>query len=321
MQIWSLDELAAYAECALDSGARRLWAGQSILMNTGAALAVVASKFPGLSFGIGVQLVQLEHPMQAALTARTIAEVSGAPFALCVGVGGKNFQDALSPDGLGSPADVAARYIGNVRRMLYGSGPGGSEDAASGDPVLPASTAPPVLIGAGVLRERMAFEAGGVADLVLTWLAPTAYIESTILPALESGANHRGRARPTVCSVVHIVVERTGRDYPATVLAAVRNHLSADHYCAMLRRAGIAADPRSPAATAQALVESDTIVIGTPESIAQAVVDLYRRGVDEVVLNIAGTHVMEGPAAALADIRLVFDAVRELTDSSAGEVS
>ena len=64
---------------------------------------------------------------------------------------------------------------------------------------------------------------------------------NVLLPAMKEGAARSGRSVPRVATVVHAAVDRPGRDIPAVALAAARAHLSADHYTAMLRRAGIPA--------------------------------------------------------------------------------
>ncbi len=166
--------------------------------------------------------------------------------------------------------------------------------------------APAVELGLGVLRPGMARMAGRSADVAITWMTPPAYLRERIVTAMRHAAEAAGRPTPRVATVVHAAVDRTGRDMVELAHTAARAHLAADHYCDMLRQAGLAADPSDPRVGAKSLVTSGTFVSGSPAEIAAGLREYWDSGVNEVILNLAGVVETYGPGAAITDLLSIF---------------
>ncbi|WP_308016278.1 hypothetical protein [Nonomuraea aurantiaca] len=141
---------------------------------------------------------------------------------------------------------------------------------------------PPVEVGLGVLRPGMA---GAVADVAITWMTPSHYLEDTLLPALTAGAEGRPR-RPRGATVVHVALAAPGRDPRRLAYRAAAGHLRAPHHTDMLRRAGMLTDPADPRAGAAALVEAGVYVYGTAVEVAQR---LRGHRADEIVPHCMST--------------------------------
>ncbi|MGX2996246.1 LLM class flavin-dependent oxidoreductase [Streptomyces sp. JNUCC 64] len=302
------DALRPYAELVLRSGARRLWTGQSLKVETHQALAHLAGSGLRVPVGTGVTLMSLRHPYEAALQARSLALTSGYPAVAGYGVGAPSFVRSLNGDTFASPLTMASEYLGTVRSLVRGGTVDHTGEYHSLRGRLIPLDHPGVEVGVGVLRPNMARAAGRTADVAITWMTPADYIAGTLVPALSEGAAER-ETRPRVATVVHVATDRGGRDPHALALTAASSHLTAAHYTDMLRRAGVPVDPADPRAGAKALVDSGTYVFGDADHVA-AELDRYRKaGVDEVVLNAAGVLFTEGPEAALEDLGAVLDAV------------
>lgn len=304
------DSLRPYAELVRDTGVRRLWTGQSLKVEAHQAFAHLAGAGIRVPVGTSVTLMPLRHPYEAALQARSLALMTGLPVVAGYGVGSAAFVRSLNGRPYPSPRTMAADYLRTVRALLDGEivDHAGDYHALRGR-LIPMEH-PHVEVGVGVLRPNMARTAGGVADVAITWMTPPGYVAETLLPALEKGAKETDRdTRCRVATVVHVAVERPGRDPHVLAHTAASGHLAMEHYTDMLRRAGVAADPADPVAGAAALVNSGTYLYGSADHIAAGLEEYRNAGVDEVILNCAGVLFTEGQAAAFRDAREIIEAV------------
>ncbi|MFI6660838.1 LLM class flavin-dependent oxidoreductase [Streptomyces sp. NPDC050523] len=309
LQASQVGHVMPFARLLERRGSGRLWLGQSLGVETHHVFAALAGAGVHIPFGSSVALSPLRHPYDAAVQARSIAQLSGLPFVAGIGPGSKEFQSAVRPAPLAKPVTAAREYVRTMRALIDGETVHQDSGEHSTHAVFPVMDAPPVEYGLGVLRPAMARAAGEVADVAITWLTPPPYVRDVLVPAMKEGAARSGRPVPRVATVVHAAVDRPGRDIPAVALAAARAHLSADHYTDMLRRAGIPAYPSDPGTGARLLVESGTFVAGTPQEIADGL-DRYREhGVDEVIVNVCGVLNAHGLGAAVTDLTQILAAV------------
>ncbi|MGW6868238.1 LLM class flavin-dependent oxidoreductase [Streptomyces sp. NPDC054904] len=300
------EQAAPFAAFVQWRGARALWHGQALLNEQHQILAQLSGMGLGVPFGIGVSLMPLRHPVQAAIEARTLAAASGHPITAGFGPGARVLQEMVLGEPYGSPLTACREYLNIVRGLLDGDEVDQRGTYFSYTGALPPAPAPRVEVGLGVLRPGMARLAGGTADVAITWLTPPAYVRDVIVPALREGAEAAGRPVPRVVSVVPMAAAADGRD-PLTVLAAgSSDHFAAPHYRDMLTRAGVTVDTENPAATAASLLAAGGALTGDAADIAAGVAAFHAVGVDEVVLNNAGLGRLEGPRAVLRDLDALF---------------
>ncbi|GGX12864.1 hypothetical protein GCM10010297_37900 [Streptomyces malachitofuscus] len=305
------DTIEGFAGLVRDTSLSRLWMGQSLSYDTYHLYAYLAGRGLRVPTGTAVTVMGLRHPYEAAVQARSVALLTGQPMTVGFGPGSPEMVASLRGSGYESPLTASREYLSMVRSLVRGEAvrESGKYHFLEGAlPPLP-SGHPEVTVAAGVLRAGMARVVGEVADAAITWLTPLTHIQDVLLPALREGAENGGQDVPRVVSMVHFAVARPGRDPRRTILAANRDHLSTRHYTAMLRSAGLAADPADPEAGAGELLSSGTFLTGSPAEIAEGIAAYHRAGVDEVVLSPGGVLLREGPEEALRDLR---DVVAEL---------
>jgi alkanesulfonate monooxygenase SsuD/methylene tetrahydromethanopterin reductase-like flavin-dependent oxidoreductase (luciferase family) len=313
VQVTDMGMAHPYVKLAAGTRSRRLWSGQSLGLETHAVFDGLSGMGVDLAFGSAVTLMPLRHPYAAALAARSVAALSGRGYVAGVGPGAASLQQALLGAPYRSPLRATGEYVDTMRTLLDGGTTDGSGSYwPTAGLALPPVDTPAVELGVGVLREGMARLAGRVADVAITWLTPLEHVRGTLLPALEAGAAERGRAAPRTVSVVHVVLDRPGRDRTRAALMACERHVMAPHYSAMLRGAGIELADEDPAHRAQALLDAGVIASGTPQDVAGAVAGYHDAGVDEVVLNLGGVFIAEGPGAAARDLTLALDAIGDV---------
>ncbi|KAF5995827.1 MULTISPECIES: LLM class flavin-dependent oxidoreductase [Streptomyces] len=309
LQASHVAHVVPFARLLQQRGRGRLWLGQSLGIETHHVFAALAGSGLQIPFGSSVALSPLRHPYDAAVQARSVAQLSGLPYVAGIGPGSTDFQRSVRSGPLPKPVTAAREYLTTMRALVDGQVVHADTDEYSTHTSLPTMSSPPVEYGLGVLRPAMARAAGQVADVAITWLTPPAYVRDVLLPAMRDGAAETGRPVPRVATVVHAAVARPGRDMVDTAFAAARAHLSAPHYTDMLRQAGIPAEASHPRKGAELLVESGTFVSGTPQEIA-AGLDVYRaHGVGEVILNLCGVLNAHGLGAAITDLTDILTAV------------
>ncbi|PRY11516.1 LLM class flavin-dependent oxidoreductase [Kineococcus rhizosphaerae] len=309
VQHTGLGQTLPYARLAAATRTQRLWCGQSFGVETHALFAALAGAGHGLQFGSAVALAPLRHPLAAALAARSVAVLSERPYVAAFGPGATGFQRGVRGAPYRSPLAATREYVTTVRDLLDGKPVTRLDGEFPADGLrLPQFPAPPVHLGLGVLRGRMAELAGESVEWAVTWLTPPEHLSGTVVPRLAAGAARAGRDRPRVATVLQAVVARPGRDVLAAATASCEQHVQAAHYVDMLARSGIHFDEPGSRARAARLVETGVIAAGTPAQIAGRIGDLHRHGADEVVVNVCGTYMTQGPGAAARDLSEILDA-------------
>ncbi len=308
----SLTSLAGFADLVAEGLAERLWLGQAVKVDPHQLFSHLSGSGVRVPTGTAVTLVPLRNPYEAALQARSVSLLSGQSHVAGFGAGSRRFVEATTGAPYHRPLPVMREYLEAVRGLLAGESVhlDGEHVQLQGRLVEIAPGAASVEVGAGVLRAGMGRVAGAAADVAITWLTPPEHITSTLLPAFAEGARDAGRrGQPRVVSVVHVLLDRAGRDPLHQVLTASAGHLSMPHYQRMLQSAGGPVQPGDPVLSAAHLLEGGVYCYGDPASVADQLTRWSDAGVDEVALNVAGALFTEGEDAALVDLREILLAV------------
>ncbi|MCG5444043.1 LLM class flavin-dependent oxidoreductase [Micromonospora sp. NIE79] len=292
-------QLVPFAALVQRTAAQRLWQGQSLTIEPHQGFAYAAGAGFPVPAGIGVSLMALRHPYEAAMAARSLALVTGQSVVAGFGPGSGSFQQAMLGAAYASPLTAARDYVTAVRLAL-----------GSGLVQMAGVSSPAVEVGLGVLRPGMARLAGEVADVAITWLTPAAYLRQVIMPALHEGAVLAGRPMPRVTAIVPMALAAADREPAELLLAGSRAHLQAPHYLDMLRRAGAAfATGDSPEVVAKAALACGAFLSGTPEDLCALIADYHDVGVDEVVISVTGVCVQYGIRAGLTELTAIIRAL------------
>lgn len=290
-----------YAEAARRGG-HRLWFGYSSTVDSHLTMAGLAGRGYALPFGSAVALYPLFHSHGFAVQAQSIGRLTGQTYVAGVGPGSTALQRSVFGAPMKAPVRQAGEFLDQVKTIIPKPLLTGPADGPERVDKLFGS----VETGLGVLRQSMARCAGSKAEWAITWLTPEHYLEHTLIPEMRTAADDSQRPAPRVASVVHVAIRRPGRDARQLAHAAVGAHLAAPHYTAMLRSAGVPADPADPWAGAGELVSSGTYVYGSADDIVDAVTRLQDRGVHEVVLNVFGVSKLYGAGHAIDDLEEIL---------------
>ncbi|WP_327681793.1 LLM class flavin-dependent oxidoreductase [Streptomyces sp. NBC_00467] len=291
------------------SAAYRLWQGQALIVEPHQTFSHLAASGFRVPVGTGVTLMPFRHPYEAALQARSLALATGHPMVAGYGPGAAVLQRSVLGAPYASPLTAVREYLTIVGGLLAGRQVEHDGEYFACHVELVPEPAPPVEVGLGVLRPRMARVAGEVADVAITWMTPPRYLRDVIVPALREGAQAAGRPVPRLVAMVPLALGAPDRDPVELLLAGNAGHLKLPHYQDMLRRSGIDVDPNDLAGSAKAVIAGRAFVSGDADEIL-AVLDEYRAaGVDEIVLNVTGLCRRYGLPTALGELETLLGAL------------
>ena len=145
---------------------------------------------------------------------------------------------------------------------------------------------PPVMLAA--LHEQMCRTAGALADGVLPWLAPAAYVAEVIVPNVAKGAADAGRPAPPVIAEIPVVVSTDLEQVREIVKRELAMYLYMPFYVDVLQRAGIPdAEGAAQSGWTDAMIDA-LIPWGDESALARAAQSYLDAGASEVVFSPFG---------------------------------
>ncbi len=250
------------ARLAEQLGYESVWVTHGHGRDSFLVLAAYAAATTRLRVGNGVLQILPRHPVATAQSALTLAELSGGRFTLGLGISHRPMMEEMLGLTIVDPLTTMREYVTVLRGALgEGAHVDGKHYRVHWSAAMPSRPpAPPIYLAA--LSSRMLELAGEIADGVILWLSPPAYVRAVAMPALERGRRRAGKTLDgfeIVCAVPLAVT-----DDPEGARSAFRAELvryaSLPFYRAMLETSGFAAALREfdrtgtvPASLADAL--------------------------------------------------------------------
>lgn len=282
-----------------EAGFDQVWTGNDLFGEPGlVTLAAIASRTSRIRFGSGVIDPVSLHPVQIAMLATGLQELSGDRFLLGLGAGSDVFfrWAGLEP---AKPVVRTREAVVAIRELLAGRSPAGVPGAGDGwteQAVLRASRPTPIYLGA--MGPRMLELTGRLADGALPLCLPPAHVVN-VVRQLGVGATQAGRDLDDLdvaaCVWASISDDRDeARHLMARHIALYSGSLSVD----ALTANGL--DPEEFARTQRLVLEGneeDAVASVTPSMLTLGIVG----SVDDVVaqcatlLEAGARHISFGP--------------------------
>ncbi|UYQ63471.1 LLM class flavin-dependent oxidoreductase [Streptomyces peucetius] len=302
------EQVVPFANLVKWTAAERLWQGQGMVLESHHLVSWLAGIGIRVPAGFGVSLMPFRSPYQAAVEARSVALATGHPVVAGFGPGSLSLQAGVMGRPYASQLRASREYVEIVRGLLAGNqvDVDGTHHTVSAK--LIRSPAPPVSVGLGVLREKMAVLAGEVADVAITWMGSAQYVGDTLIPAVRS-ADRTLDDPARITAIVPVALSGPDRSVTDLAAAACGSHIQLPHYQDTLRKAGIAVSGEPSPEDAVKLVDGGVFLYGTEEEIHKRLDEYRAAGVDEVVLNATGVGLVHGPQAAARDLLKILNGV------------
>jgi alkanesulfonate monooxygenase SsuD/methylene tetrahydromethanopterin reductase-like flavin-dependent oxidoreductase (luciferase family) len=118
------EQIAPVAELVRWADHCRLWLGQSLSIEPHQMFAYCVGLRLGVPVGTSVTLMPLRHPYEAAVQARSLAQITGQPVVAGYGPGPADLQRALLGTAYRKPLTAVREYVTAVRGLLDGDAVG-----------------------------------------------------------------------------------------------------------------------------------------------------------------------------------------------------
>lgn len=292
----TIRDVAPWMEMTAHGAFHRLWMGQSVAIDTAAAISYAAGAGHQCPIGIAVNVIPMHNPLSATQSVRAIASATQHGVKVCYSVGDPVAQERFTGQRYASSLTATREFLTVVRELLTGERVRHAGTYFTVDARLPApDLSHRVRLGIGVLRPGMARLAGEIADTAATWLTPPTYLRDVLVPALEEGAIKAGRTgRPELVVPVHAILAAPGRDAGVLAEVAIGKHLRTPSYRKLLDLAGLGhIVDKGPAAA----LESGLVTYGDADAVAERVRDIAAAGADEIPIVLHQPPGTPWPAA------------------------
>jgi F420-dependent oxidoreductase-like protein len=253
-----------------------------------AVLALAGARTERILLTCAVAPLFSRHPISMAMGAATAQAASRGRFRLGIGPSHQPIIEHAYGLAWDRPVRHVREYVTVVRELLqqgttrfkgeiYRVQAAHRVDGGGGVPVM-----------LSALGEQMCRAAGAVADGVLPWLAPAAYVADCIAPAVRAGAEKAGRPVPPIVAENACVLSTDSDLVRETIRREMDFYLAMPAYRALFERAGVpgAADALKSGWTDEMI--RAVIPWGSEQRLADAVEGYFSAGADEVVLSPVG---------------------------------
>jgi 5,10-methylenetetrahydromethanopterin reductase len=187
-------EVVADARRAEDEGFASAWSVHfSRAYDALTTLAVAGTVTSRIELGVGIVPTYPRHPLALAQQAATAQAFCGGRLTLGVGVSHRPVIEGIHGLPYASPAAHMREYLTVLGPLLRGETVAfqGEHYKVDGGFAVPGTSPVSVLVGA--LSPRMVQAAGELADGVITWLAGTRTLASSIVPTLQAASGSASR--------------------------------------------------------------------------------------------------------------------------------
>lgn len=250
----TVEEVVAEAQACRDLGADTFWAPQIFGHDTLTALAVVATKVPGLEYGTAVVPTFPRYPAMLAQQALTLSQITGGKLCLGIGLSHRIVVEGMWGMSYDKPVRHMREYLSVLMPLLDGRPVQfeGRDYTARLGLSITGIPRPSVVVAA--LGTQMLRVTGELADGTSTWCVGPNTLRDHIVPTLRQAAADAGRPAPrVVCSLpISVTDDVDAARTRAAQVFAVYTHLPS--YRAMMDKEGV------PDASGLAIVGSEAEV-------------------------------------------------------------
>jgi len=263
---------------AEDAGVSQVWMTSSVgeILTLFAAAAAQTTR---IRFGTSIVPIYPRHPLVMAQQGATIEAVAPGRIRLGVGTSHRHLMENIYGLSMPSPLSYLREYVEVMRQYLWE----GRVDH-QGRFFKVASSSPrqlriPLLISA--LGEQAFRLAGEISDGAISWMCPVPYLLHTALPALQAGAQAKGRAAPPLVAHIPVAMSTDKAAVQKAATPRISFYTKAPFYAHMFAAAGF---PIGEDGSGVDALVKELVVAGDEAQVAKRLQELLASGLDELLL-------------------------------------
>lgn len=288
-------ELARRTEA---SGLDGMFLGSAFGFDPIMALAAAGAATTTVQVGVAVVPTWPRHPVVMAQQAATASQMAGGRFRLGLG---PSHGPVMAMYGIDDshPLGHLEEYLTIVRALLRDGRVKHRGERFRVSAFIDVADAPAPEVMLSVLRPAMSRLAGKVADGVLPWLTPAAYLADVVMPAVADGAAAADRTAPPVLAELPAVLADDRDAVRAVAERELGIYPMMPNYRAMWMAAGIDVPEQG---WSDEMIDA-SIVWGDAGQIERRIAELFDAGSAEIVLSPFGTvHDTDASQQQLIDV-------------------
>jgi len=247
-----------------------------------AMMAVAATQTASIQLGTCIAPFYPRHPIAMAQTARVVAEIAPGRFRLGIGPSHK----PLMEKGWGIPYDRPVSRLDEYLQVLAAALKIGGRVNFQGQfyqANIDVGAPLDIQIMASALREKSYRLAGEKADGAISWVSPLAYIATSAIPAIASGAKKAARKKPLMVMHLPVVVHEQAAEVREAATQLLAGYPRMVNYQEMFAQAGF---PEAREGTwSQGMLDA-VVVHGSEQTVAARLREIAAAGVDEVICSL-----------------------------------
>lgn len=243
-------------------------------------LSAAARQTSKILLGTSIIPMLSRHPLAAAQGAFALQELSEGRFRLGVGTTTRGVAERILGVKWPRPLPALGEYVSILRQVLNEGRADFDGQWYSAHGRLPHAYPTPIYVAA--LNERAWENAGAIADGVISWMAPRAYLASIAVPALARGAQQAGRATPSVVAHVPVVLAEHASRISELMREQLGSYARVPEYQSMFAAAGNPVDN----GTYSGKLLDDLVVTCDKSGNQRALAEIEGAGAAEVLLSV-----------------------------------
>ena len=114
------DDVVAYVKAADRLGVDMVWSAEAWGMEAVSSLGYLAAVTENVKLGPGIMQISARTPAMTAMTALSMAQISGDRFVLGLGVSGPQVVEGLHGEAFAKPLGRLREYVDIVRKGISG---------------------------------------------------------------------------------------------------------------------------------------------------------------------------------------------------------
>jgi len=249
--------------------------------DTPTLFAAAAMRTERVRLGTAIVPAFTRHPLSLATQALALHDL--APGRVRLGIGTSHGPSFAKPYGLplDRPIERFREYLQVARPAIQEGRVVFSGEFYQVDATFPYRADLPLLVSA--LRQNAWELAGELSDGGISWLCPVDFLLDEALPAMRRGAERAGRETPPLIAHVPVALMTDPASARAAFRAQLTNYGRLPFYARMFAASGYPVGPHGE--YSDALLDH-LVVSGSDESVAEQLVALLERGLDELLVML-----------------------------------
>ena len=299
---FSVNEITRTARLAEQNGYDSVWLNEDIGRDSFLVLGNIAAHTNRIRLATGIVNIFARSPVQIAMAAATLHELSNGRAILGLGLGHDRSVQRGHGIRISQRFDRMREYVTIIRKKFSGRtfSHSGNHFQIKDTKLNVNTVDPPIPIYLAAAHPKTIQLAGEIADGVLLLMPSTHWIKETVFPRLHEGATRAGRdsRKLKVIAILHCYLSDTNKNAYDDAKKAVASYALGKSFREMVSGMGFSkeiqkvyesltqGDRESAWKNVPNELANELVAVGPPTAVASRLRDFFNLGVDLPILSV-----------------------------------